>query len=45
MKNPVRWDNLNTRELKALSEQQAIVLLPVGSTEQHGPHQIGRAHV
>ncbi|HIU43548.1 MAG TPA: creatininase family protein [Candidatus Ventrousia excrementavium] len=38
MKNPVRWDNLNTRELKALSEQQAIVLLPVGSTEQHGPH-------
>lgn len=38
MKNPVRWDNLNTRELAALAEQKAIVLLPIGSTEQHGPH-------
>lgn len=38
MKNSLRWDNLNTRELKALSEKEAIVLIPTGSTEQHGPH-------
>ncbi len=38
MKNSLRWDNLTSPELKKLSEQGAIVLLPVGSIEQHGPH-------
>lgn len=38
MKNPIRWDNLTSPQIKALSEQNAIVLLPLGSTEQHGPH-------
>lgn len=38
MKNPVRWDNLTSPEIAALAKKQAIVLLPVGSTEQHGPH-------
>ena len=38
MKNPVRWDNLTSPEIKRLAEKEAIVLIPVGSTEQHGPH-------
>lgn len=38
MKNPIRWDHLTSPQLKALQEQGAIVLLPLGSTEQHGPH-------
>ncbi len=38
MKNNIRWDNLTYPEIAKLSEQEAIVLLPVGSTEQHGPH-------
>ncbi len=38
MKNPIRWDHLTSPELRALSEKEAIVLVPVGSTEQHGPH-------
>jgi creatinine amidohydrolase len=38
MKKNVRWDNLTSPEIATLSKQEAIVLLPVGSTEQHGPH-------
>ncbi len=38
MKNPYRWDNLTSPQIKKLSEEGAIVLVPVGSTEQHGPH-------
>jgi len=32
------WHNLKSHELQALSEQDSIVIVPVGSTEQHGPH-------
>lgn len=38
MKNQIRWDNLTSPEIASLSKADAIVLLPVGSTEQHGPH-------
>lgn len=38
MKNQLRWDNLTSAELGALAEQNAVVLVPLGSTEQHGPH-------
>ncbi len=38
MKNQVCWDNLTSPELKKLAEDNAIVLIPTGSTEQHGPH-------
>lgn len=38
MKKTYRWDNLTSRELGALAENNAIVLIPTGSTEQHGPH-------
>lgn len=37
MRNTLRWDNLNREELKKLAEEQAIVIIPTGSTEQHGP--------
>ena len=34
----LRWTELRSPELAALCENDAIVLLPVGSIEQHGPH-------
>lgn len=34
----IEWHNLKARELRALAERDAIVIVPVGSTEQHGPH-------
>ncbi|MFE1855859.1 creatininase family protein [Streptomyces sp. NPDC059489] len=33
-----RWNRLTAPELRDLAERDAVVLLPVGSTEQHGPH-------
>ncbi len=33
-----RWDRMTAPELKALAAQDAVVVLPVGSLEQHGPH-------
>jgi len=38
VKNTVRWDHLTWPQIKAMSEQKAIVLIPIGSIEQHGPH-------
>ena len=36
---PVFWDSLTWEEIKALRENgMEMVLLPVGATEQHGPH-------
>jgi creatinine amidohydrolase len=32
------WNRLSAAALRALAARDAIVLLPVGSTEQHGPH-------
>lgn len=34
----VRWNALTAPELRAEAEAGALVLLPVASTEQHGPH-------
>jgi creatinine amidohydrolase len=34
----VQWNRLTAAELRTLAEKDAIVLLPVASTEQHGPH-------
>ncbi|SMD25682.1 creatininase family protein [Kibdelosporangium aridum] len=36
--NEVRWNHLTAAELNVLAERGAVVLLPIGSTEQHGPH-------
>ncbi|GAA2805657.1 creatininase family protein [Crossiella cryophila] len=33
-----RWNRLTAAELNALAAAGAVVLLPIGSTEQHGPH-------
>ncbi len=38
MKKPYRWDNLTSPQIAQLARKEAIVLLPTGSTEQHGPH-------
>ena len=38
MKKTYRWDNLTSPEIAKLAENNAIVLIPTGSTEQHGPH-------
>lgn len=34
----ILWNRMTARALKELAAQDAPVLLPVGSTEQHGPH-------
>jgi len=34
----IRWEKMTAPELKALAAQQALVVLPIGSLEQHGPH-------
>ncbi|WP_069166201.1 creatininase family protein [Nocardia altamirensis] len=32
------WNRMTAAELRAQAARDAVVLLPVGSTEQHGPH-------
>jgi creatinine amidohydrolase len=34
----VEWARLKAHELRALAEQDACVILPIASIEQHGPH-------
>jgi creatinine amidohydrolase len=34
----IAWNRLSAEALRALAARDAIVLLPVASTEQHGPH-------
>jgi creatinine amidohydrolase len=34
----VQWNRLTAAELRALAVRDAVVLLPIGATEQHGPH-------
>lgn len=34
----VEWNRMTAPELRELADADAIVLLPVASTEQHGPH-------
>lgn len=34
----VEWGRLKAHELRALAEKGAVVILPVASIEQHGPH-------
>jgi creatinine amidohydrolase len=33
-----QWWNLKAPELRALAKKEAVVIVPVASTEQHGPH-------
>ena len=32
------WKELTAAEIRALADQDATVILPVASMEQHGPH-------
>lgn len=34
----VEWSRLKAAEIAALARQNAIVIVPIGATEQHGPH-------
>ncbi|MEV5607459.1 creatininase family protein [Streptomyces sp. NPDC052225] len=34
----VLWNHLTAAQLRALAARDAVVLLPIGATEQHGPH-------
>lgn len=34
----VEWQRMKAQELRALADQNAVVILPVASIEQHGPH-------
>ena len=33
-----RWADLNTRDFSALDPARTVAVLPLGATEQHGPH-------
>ena len=34
----MEWNRLRAPQLRALAQEVCLVILPVGSTEQHGPH-------
>src|SRR5260370_35338511 len=34
----IEWWRLKAAEINALAARDAVVIVPVGSTEQHGPH-------
>ena len=34
----VEWQRLKAQDLRAMAEQNAVVILPIASIEQHGPH-------
>ena len=34
----VEWARLKAQEVRALADQNAVVILPIASIEQHGPH-------
>ena len=38
MTNWHRWEELTTTDFATLDKQRTIVVMPVGSVEQHGPH-------
>ena len=38
MKDQIYWEQLGSPQLKSLADANAIVVVPVGSIEQHGPH-------
>ena len=38
MRKSTRWDNITGPEIGQLAKDGAIVIIPTGSTEQHGPH-------
>ena len=37
MKNQFLWEQLRAPELKKLADEGAVVMMPMGAIEQHGP--------
>ena len=38
MNEQIHWEQLRSPQLKSFADSNAIVVVPVGSIEQHGPH-------
>jgi creatinine amidohydrolase len=38
MQKEIEWSRLKAAEIAALARRDAIVIAPIGATEQHGPH-------
>ena len=34
----IEWSRLKAAEIKAMARRNAVVIVPIGATEQHGPH-------
>ena len=34
----VRWDRLSAPALRDAAKDKTVVIIPLGATEQHGPH-------
>src|SRR6186713_3181676 len=34
----VRWDQLTAPDIRAAAQDNAVIIVPLGATEQHGPH-------
>jgi creatinine amidohydrolase len=34
----VRWDRMTAPDIRAAADDNAVVVIPLGATEQHGPH-------
>ena len=34
----IEWARLKAAEVAAYAKRDAIVIMPIGATEQHGPH-------
>ena len=34
----IDWSRLKASEIRALAQRNAVVIVPIGATEQHGPH-------
>ena len=38
MSDETEWGRLKAHELRGLADRNAILIVPIGATEQHGPH-------
>ncbi len=38
MSDETEWGRLKAHELPPLADRNAILIVPIGATEQHGPH-------
>ncbi|NBT56404.1 MAG: creatininase family protein, partial [Betaproteobacteria bacterium] len=38
MTTEVRWDRMTAPDLARAARKKTVVIIPLGATEQHGPH-------